>query len=94
MTNITLSDGHALIIGVGADLPITVQDAKALNDVLVDPSRTAYPPKQVDLLTEAKANRRGILLVAGAVLRSVARGDAATYKQIQDKVRLLHIYQP
>ena len=31
--------GHALLIGVGADLPMTVQDATALRDLLVDPDR-------------------------------------------------------
>jgi hypothetical protein len=43
----TFVDGYALLIGVGADLPVTVQDASALRDVLVDPSRAAYPPAQV-----------------------------------------------
>jgi hypothetical protein len=53
--------GHALLIGVGADLPITVQDATALRDVLVNPERAAYPSAQVDLLTEAESSRQHIL---------------------------------
>ena len=28
------TDGYALIIGVGADLPVTVVDAGAINDIL------------------------------------------------------------
>jgi hypothetical protein len=53
--------GHALLIGVGADLPITVQDATALHDLLIDPHRAAYPSGQVKLLTEIAANRHEIL---------------------------------
>ncbi|GET41073.1 caspase family protein [Microseira wollei] len=61
MTNATFFSGHALLIGVGADLPVTVKDATALRDVLVDPTRAAYPLEQVELLTEAKATRQAIL---------------------------------
>lgn len=52
---------QAVIIGVGADLPVTVQDAKALADLLVDPTRCAFPPDQVHLLIEASATRPAIL---------------------------------
>jgi len=61
MTNETSFHGHALLVGVGADLPITVQDATALRDILIDPSRAAYPTEQVELLTEATAHRQAIL---------------------------------
>jgi Caspase domain len=61
MTNQTFTHGYALIIGVGADLPVTVQDATALANVLIDPSRAAYPPQQVQLLTGASATRQNIL---------------------------------
>lgn len=54
-------NGHALLIGVGADLPVTVKDATAVRDVLVDPGRAGYPPEQVSLLTEAKAGRDNVL---------------------------------
>jgi hypothetical protein len=53
--------GHALIIGVGADLPNTVDDATGLADILKDPARCAYPPEQVHLLTGEKATRDAIL---------------------------------
>ncbi len=36
--------GHALIIGVGADLPNTVDDAIALVDTLNASARCGYPP--------------------------------------------------
>jgi hypothetical protein len=53
--------GHALIVGVGGDLPGTIADAVGIADVLVDPTRCAYPPDQVHLLTGANAGREHIL---------------------------------
>jgi hypothetical protein len=37
VTNQIFTNGYALLIGVGADLPITVKDATALRDVLINP---------------------------------------------------------
>lgn len=54
-------NGHALLVGVGADLPNTIDDAIGLADVLKDSSRCAYPPEQVALLTGPAADRAGIL---------------------------------
>lgn len=54
--------GYALLIGVGSgDLPNTVDDAQVLSDILSDPSRCAYPPDQVRLLTSEKSTRANIL---------------------------------
>jgi hypothetical protein len=61
MLSNTFWHGHALLIGVGADLPATVKDATAIRDVLVNPSRAAYPVDQVELLTETGAVRKNIL---------------------------------
>lgn len=55
------SHGYALIVGVGADLPKTIDDAQALADIIRDPQRCAYPPKQVRLITGKAADRQGIL---------------------------------
>jgi Caspase domain len=55
------SNGYALVIGVGDDLPVTLQDATALYDVLVDPSRAAYPHEQVQLLIDQDAHRLNVL---------------------------------
>jgi hypothetical protein len=57
----TFTPGHALIIGVGADLPTTIDDAQGLADILRDPARCAYPPAQVQVLTGAHATRAHIL---------------------------------
>ncbi|NTW00478.1 MAG: response regulator [Oscillochloris sp.] len=55
------SQGYALLIGVGGDLPNTVYDAQALAELLTDPQRCAYPLDQVTLLTGAQATRAAIL---------------------------------
>ncbi len=57
----TFNQGHALIIGVGADLPNTVDDAVGLANILRDPERCAYPPAQVQPLTAESATRQHIL---------------------------------
>lgn len=53
--------GHALLIGVGADLPDTVNDARGMADILKDQGHCAYQPTQVTLLTGESADRPGIL---------------------------------
>lgn len=53
--------GYALLIGVGADLPNTVDDARGLADILTDPERCAYPAGQVRLLTGEGAGRAAVL---------------------------------
>ena len=53
--------GHALVIGIGADLPNTVDDAVGLADILKDPERCAYPPGQVRMLTGPEATRAAVL---------------------------------
>lgn len=53
--------GYALIVGVGADLPMTVDDATAVAELLQDQTRCAYLPDQVRLLTSEDAHRQAIL---------------------------------
>lgn len=55
------SHGYALLIGVGVDLPVTVQDATGLRDILVDSQRCAYSIDQAKLLTGNQATRQGML---------------------------------
>ena len=57
----TFDQGHALVVGVGADLPNTVDDAIGIAKILQDPARCAYPPDQVHLLTGEEATRAAIL---------------------------------
>ncbi len=53
-------NGHAVIVGVGSDLPTTVQDAKGLGNILCDPQRCAYPTDQVRILTEEASTREQV----------------------------------
>jgi hypothetical protein len=53
--------GYAVVVGVGADLPVTVDDATAVADLLRDPSRCAYPADQVQLVTDECAHREAVL---------------------------------
>lgn len=68
MSKHTFSKGHALIIGVQTyssplgNLPCTLEDAKGLAGILKDKGRCAYPPEQVTLLSDSRADRDGILM--------------------------------
>jgi len=61
--------GHALVIGMGADLPNTVQDAAGLAQLLKDEARCAYPSEQVTLLTGEQATRGAVLSALDALAR-------------------------
>lgn len=78
MTNAIFTNGYALLIGVGADLPVTVKDATALKNVLIDPNRAAYPPEQVTLLTETSATRQNILAAFDQIITQVDQNPNAT----------------
>ena len=69
----TFTHGHALLVGVGADLPNTVDDAKGLAGILADPERCAYPSDHVVAVTDAAATRAGVL---GALDALAAHSDA------------------
>lgn len=57
----TFSQGYALLIGVGADLPNTVDDAFGLANILKDPGRCAFPDEHVWVLTGEGAQRAQVL---------------------------------
>jgi len=69
--------GHAVLVGVGEDLPVTVTDASALCSVLTDPQRGAYPPHQVSLLVEEQADRNSILRALDELIERVASAPDA-----------------
>jgi hypothetical protein len=56
-----LSQGYALLIGAGGDLPGTIDDAAGPAAILCDSGRCAYPADQIHLLTGAAATRANIL---------------------------------
>jgi hypothetical protein len=53
--------GHALLVGVGGDLPNTVDDANGIAGLLLDPARCAYPSDQITVLVAENAKRDRIL---------------------------------
>ena len=69
--------GHALIVGVGADLPNTTRDAKGVSDILKDPSRCAYPPEHVNLLTSEGATRDAVLSALDTLAQTSSPESAA-----------------
>jgi hypothetical protein len=70
--------GYALLIGVGADLPVTVDDAQGLGNILTSPQRCAYPKSHVKVLTEEAATRQGILDGLDWLKKQTERGSEAT----------------
>lgn len=72
------TNGYALIIGVGRDLPATVKDAQAIYDVLTDEKRAGYPASQVQLLTGQAATKQGILTALETLHQNVAGNEQAT----------------
>ena len=60
--------GHALLVGVGTyayapamNAPLTVRDAREIQEVLRDPNRAGYPAEQVTLLHDSGASRQTVL---------------------------------
>ncbi|OUL17626.1 peptidase C14 [Nostoc sp. RF31YmG] len=76
--NNLFAHGYAVIIGVGADLPVTVKDATAIANLLCDPTRCAYPIEQVQLLTDEKARRRDILAALDTLAEQTSKDSDAT----------------
>jgi hypothetical protein len=73
-------NGYALLIGVGYDksLPATVNDAKALYDLLIDPRLAAYPQEQVQVLTEEASTKDSILSGLDTLADQVRENPDAT----------------
>ena len=71
----SFQSGHALLIGAGADLAFTVDDARGIADILKDPERCAYPAEQVELLTGEGASRQAVL---DALDRLAKRSDESS----------------
>jgi Caspase domain/Effector-associated domain 1 len=71
-------NAHALVIGVGGDLPVTVEDAKAVARILTDPDRCAIPANNVRVLTDMEATRSGIIDALQEVAHRAKPDDAVT----------------
>lgn len=76
--NETFAQAHALVIGVGADLPVTIDDAKAIAATLGDPRRCAIPTENIQVLTDMGATRSGILSALEEIAGRSRPEDAVT----------------
>lgn len=68
------TNGYALIIGVGGDLPDTITDAQKVYDTITDPERAGYPKEQVVLCLGEQATRAKVL-TAFQTLQSAIEAD-------------------
>jgi hypothetical protein len=73
----TFTQGHAVVIGVGSDLSVTVDDATGVADMLRDQGRCAYPAGQVRLLTGEQATAANILAALDTLAESTTPESAA-----------------
>jgi Caspase domain len=78
MSGEVFENGYAFLIGVGGDLPQTVEDVTALQRLLIYPTRAAYPPDQVVVITKAEATRSNILNKLDAFINQVNKNPDAT----------------
>lgn len=71
------SGGHAVVIGVGADLQVTIDDAGAIADQLCDSTRCAYKVDHVRVLTDQNARRGHILSALDWLISETGESDTA-----------------
>jgi hypothetical protein len=73
--NEVFNRGHALVVGVGGNLPCTVADAKGVGGILVDPARCAYRPENVCVLTGGEATGQRIREELKRLAEAIAAGE-------------------
>jgi len=78
MKNISFKHGYALIIGVGADLPVTIEDAEAVYNIIVNQNYAAYPLTQTKKLIGKNANRENVLSELDQLILEVKKDPEAT----------------
>jgi hypothetical protein len=74
----TFRNAHALAIGVGGNLPVTVKDAKAIAKIFADPERCAVPKRNVKVLTGSKATHDGIVTALQGLAQRASADDVVT----------------
>lgn len=74
----TFHNAYALAIGVGGNLPVTADDAKAVAKIFADPKRCAVPKDNVKELTERDATHDGIVTALQELARRAAADDVVT----------------
>jgi hypothetical protein len=76
--NTSFLHGYAVVVGVGADLPVTARDAQAVFELLTDQTRCAYSPEKVQLLVGERAIKDNILKALDEVSKQVNLDPDAT----------------
>ncbi|QMS86097.1 caspase family protein (plasmid) [Nostoc edaphicum CCNP1411] len=71
----TFKQGYAVVVGVGFDLPVTIDDATAIANLLCDSSRCAYPTEQLRLLIGEEASATNILSVLSWLAHAAGKDD-------------------
>jgi Caspase domain len=74
----TFSNARALMIGVGADLPVTAADAKKIANIFADPARCAVPQEKVRVLVDRDATCDGIVTALKELARVAEPSDVVT----------------
>jgi hypothetical protein len=74
----TFKQGHALIIGIGNDLPITERDATDIAKVFADPNKAGYLPENVEVLTGKDATKENIEKGLDKLIAKTKDVDGAT----------------
>jgi len=70
--------GYAVVIGMGADLPVTITDAQGVAALVRDPARCACPPEKLQLLTGPGARRADVLQALDKLAEQVKADPDAT----------------
>ncbi len=70
--------GFALIIGIGNDLPMTIQDAEVVYEALSDPTRAAYPKENILYVTGRDATRKNIEKALDDIIAMASGVDNST----------------
>ncbi len=74
----TYTNGYALVMGAGGNLPQTINDAKDVANFLRDSQRCAYPTEQVKLLVSHDANRKNIISALKSLSIQIANQPSAS----------------
>jgi len=77
--SLDFENAFALIIGVGGtDIPVTIQDAKSVGELLVDPHRASYKSENVVVITGEESNRSNVLNSLKNIVDKSQESDDAT----------------
>ncbi|MEZ5039239.1 MAG: caspase family protein [Saprospiraceae bacterium] len=69
------TNGYALIIGVGGDLPDTITDAQKVYDTIIDKEKAGYQADNCVLLLAEKAKRTNVLAAIEGLKNKIVQDD-------------------